>query len=279
MLKTFIMKTLIAATDFSKASLNAVNYAADLAAAINAKLEVLHVMQVPVATVISDDIYGLEEEVYEQRTHKLQLLKQRLEKRTANRIPIACSVIEGRANSTIKDLAEDKKPLAIILGSKGVSNLQSVVFGSVALYTAKHSQFPVLLIPEKVKFKSISLIAFATDLFLENSTQLLKDLRKWLNIFNAGLDVVHVNDIAGFKKEKEDQFASFKQHLKPYDVYFNYVVNYSVSDGISSYIKTKKPDLLVLTYHKKDFLGGLTSGIEFGNILRDTAIPMLVMPD
>ena len=138
------MKTLITATDFSKASLNAVNYAADLAAAINAKLEVLHVMQVPVATVISDDIYGLEEEVYEQRTHKLQLLKQRLEKRTANRIPIVCSVIEGHTNSTIKDFAEDKKPLAIILGSKHVSNLQNVVFGSVALHTAKHSQFPVL---------------------------------------------------------------------------------------------------------------------------------------
>ena len=44
------MKTLLVATDFSNTSLNAVNYAADMAAAINAKLEVLHVMQVPVVT-------------------------------------------------------------------------------------------------------------------------------------------------------------------------------------------------------------------------------------
>ena len=44
------MKTLIAGTDFSKTSINAVNYFADMAAAINAKLEVLHVTQVPIAT-------------------------------------------------------------------------------------------------------------------------------------------------------------------------------------------------------------------------------------
>jgi nucleotide-binding universal stress UspA family protein len=272
------MKTLIVATDFLKASLNAVNYAADLAAAIKAKLEVLHVMQVPVATVTSDYMNELEEVVYEQQNHKLQLLKQKLEKRTAYRIPVVCNIMEGSTNSTIEAFAENKKPLAIILGLKGGSNLLNIVFGSVALHTAKHSQFPVLLIPEKVKFKSVSVIAFATDLFLENSTQLTKDLGKWLHIFNARLDVVHVNDTAGFKNEKENQFASFKKHLNEYDVYFNYVVNYSVFDGISSYIKTKKPDLLVLTYHKDSFLDRLTYRTEFTNFFRSTAVPLLVIP-
>jgi nucleotide-binding universal stress UspA family protein len=42
------MRTIIAPTDFSAVSLNAVNYAADLAVAINAELILLHVVQIPI---------------------------------------------------------------------------------------------------------------------------------------------------------------------------------------------------------------------------------------
>jgi len=272
------MKTLIAATDFSKTSLNAVNYAADMASAIQGKLEIFHVTLIPVATGVPDYITKLEDEIHEQLDHRLKLVKRKLEKRTEYRIPVVCNVMEGNTNSTIKDFAENTKPLAIILGSKGVSNLQSIVFGNVALHTAKHAQFPVLLIPEKATFNSISTIAFATDLLPENSTQLIKDLRKWLRIFNARLDVVYVNDTSSFKNEKEKQFASFKKHFSHSDVYFNYVVNDSVQDGITSYIKTKRPDILVLMYHKDNFLHRLMHRSEFGDIFRSTAIPLLVIP-
>ena len=273
-----IMKTLIAATDFSKASLNAVNYAADMAAAINARLEVLHVMQVSLVTDIPDYITEIEDEMYDNTNRKLELLKEKLEKRTAYRIPVACNIMEGSTNSTIKDVAETKKPLAIILGSRGVSNLETIAFGSVALHTAKHAGFPVLLIPEKAKFKSVSAIAFATDLVLENSTQLIKDLGKWLSIFNARLDVIHVNDTGSFKNEKEKEFTSFKKQFSNYDVRFNYLVNNSVPAEISSYIKANKPDMLVLMYHKESFLHRLVFRSEFGDILRNTAIPLLVIP-
>ncbi len=272
------MRTLIAATDFSRTSINALNYAADMAVAINARLEILHVMQVRVETDVPAYVAELEEEMYEQQNHKLQLLKQKLEKRTAHRIPVVCNIMEGATNSTIKEVAENKKPVAVVLGSKGVSNLENIVFGSVALYTAKHTQFPVLLIPEKAKFTTVSAIAFATDMLLENSTQLIKDVRRWLNIFNARLDVVYVNDNANFKKEKEEAFTSFKKHLMHYDVYFNYVVNDSVAGGILSYIKTKKPDMMVLMYHKESFLHKLVFRSEFGNIFKSTAIPLLVIP-
>jgi nucleotide-binding universal stress UspA family protein len=272
------MKTLLVATDFSNTSLNAVNYAADMAAAVNAKLQILHVMQVPVVTDIPEYIPELEDEMYEQRTHKLQLLKQKLQKRTAGRVAVVCNIMEGGTNSIIKEVAEDKEPLAVILGSKGAGNLQNIVFGSVALHAAKHVQFPVLLIPEKAKFKSVSAIAFATDLVFENPAQLIKDLRRWLNMFNARLDVVYVDDTGNFKSEKEKQFASLKKHLSRYDVYFNYEVNQFVAGGISSYIKTQKPEMLALLYHKESFLHKLVFKDDLGNIVRNTNIPLLVFP-
>lgn len=272
------MKTLIAPTDFSKTSLNAVNYAADMAVSINARLEILHAMQVPIATGIPDYISQLQEEMQEEQYHKLQLLKQRLEKRTASHIPVACHITEGGTNSVIKDFAEKKKPFALILGSKGVSNIQKIVFGSIALHTAKHVGSPVLLVPEKAKFTPVSAIAFATDLLLESSNQLIKDLRKWLSLFNARLDIVHVNENALFKNDKEKQFLSFKKHFSHNAVHFNYVVSDSIPAGISSYIKINKPGMLVIAYHKESFLHRLVYRSDFGNIFRGASIPLLVFP-
>jgi len=42
------MRTIVAPTDFSSVSINALNYAADLAAAIEADLILLHVVQIPI---------------------------------------------------------------------------------------------------------------------------------------------------------------------------------------------------------------------------------------
>ena len=42
------MKTIILATDFSSTALNAANYAADMAVAINADLHLLNIQKVPI---------------------------------------------------------------------------------------------------------------------------------------------------------------------------------------------------------------------------------------
>jgi nucleotide-binding universal stress UspA family protein len=44
-----VMKTIIIPTDFSPAAINAMNYAADMAIAINASLLLFHVYSVPIS--------------------------------------------------------------------------------------------------------------------------------------------------------------------------------------------------------------------------------------
>ena len=46
------MKTIIAPTDFSAVSLNAMNYAADLAVAIDAKLLLVNIVPLPVTSSV-----------------------------------------------------------------------------------------------------------------------------------------------------------------------------------------------------------------------------------
>ena len=65
------MKVLIAPTDFSKASINSVNYAADMAFAIKAQLMLFHVVQ------FEEELKYIGEEL----RHKMQLLKGKLQKK------------------------------------------------------------------------------------------------------------------------------------------------------------------------------------------------------
>ena len=66
------MRTIVAPTDFSSVSINALNYAADLAAAIEADLILLHVVQIPI-TVSEIPFTSVDyEKITEEAEHELR---------------------------------------------------------------------------------------------------------------------------------------------------------------------------------------------------------------
>ena len=75
------MQSIITPTDFSQASLNAVNYAADMALTLNARLVVLHATGTPGN---SGDTYTATE--HDEIDEKLNRLKNGLVKRTNKKI-------------------------------------------------------------------------------------------------------------------------------------------------------------------------------------------------
>jgi len=85
------MKTLVVPTDFSSVSVNALNYAVDMAQAINAGLMLLHVYNVPVsfteAPVAPVTSISLEE-VKRSSVEMLEDLKKNLIIQTAGKIQV-----------------------------------------------------------------------------------------------------------------------------------------------------------------------------------------------
>lgn len=272
------MKTFIATTDFSKTSINAVNYAADMAVATKTKLLLLNVVGVEEMSEIPVYPGQLNEDTHEYLKHKMKMLNSRLEKRTKNEIQIITKVIEGEINSTLQETIDNKKPFAVIVGHNRRNSLEDFISGSVAMHTAKHSHYPVLIIPEKARFKSISNIAYATDLYPKNPAVIIQTLKEWLDIFQAKLNVVNVNDNLDFKPQRTDDFISLKKHFDNYDVHFNYIVDESVPQGIFKYIKKNRPDMLALMYHKEKFLHRLVYRSNFKNIIKHSMTPVLVIP-
>src|SRR5262245_49791211 len=135
------MKTLVVPTDFSSVSVNAMNYAVDMARAINAGILLLHVYNTPVvytdaptepiATISIDEIKRSSQE-------RLDDLKINLLRVTGGQLEI---YTESRMGDTIDELEEVCKamqPFAVIMGSHGTTGLERMVMGSTTLTAIRH---------------------------------------------------------------------------------------------------------------------------------------------
>jgi hypothetical protein len=96
------MKAIITPTDLTAISLNAVNYAADLAMAVNANVLVLHA---------TDNLLIPDEDCDEKLTN----LRKDLIKRTGNKIKINLKQVVGPIENELIKLCDYKNPFAVVM--------------------------------------------------------------------------------------------------------------------------------------------------------------------
>ncbi|HEX2684426.1 MAG TPA: universal stress protein, partial [Ferruginibacter sp.] len=156
------MRSIIVATDFSVTSLNAANYAADMAKAVNGYLILLHVYTTPVVTTeipVSLDtgalLSGLEEE--------MKKLEDMLVRRTSGKIIIETEVRMGAIFNELQEVCRTIQPYAVVMGSQGTTSAERFLFGAHTVHAMKRLEWPVIAVPPNVKFSSIKKIGLATD--------------------------------------------------------------------------------------------------------------------
>ena len=249
------MKTILAPTDFSEVSLNAVRYAADLAVAIHAKLLILHAVDVPVA-VGDMPVAGVSYDELNSETELLRLRKSLLEQ-TCGKISIEAKQLWGTLENELIKVCGYNKPFAIVMGTHGNALAARYFLESTTVYVAKHFNYPVIVVPQDRSFKPIRKIVLATE--LKNLDDLpWQQVTSLLNIFGASLHIVHVN-----KTDKEigenllkDLFSDHP--LKTSDPYFHVVENVNVQKGISLFAEQNDADLVLVVpkkhglFHKSD---------------------------
>src|SRR4051812_37388766 len=106
------MKTIIAPTDFSRVSANAVNYAADMAVSINAELLLLHAAELPV-NFSSYGVYDAEI----NREEELDELKKKILKRTDKKIQVKTKHVMGSIELEIHEECLRTRPFAVVMAT------------------------------------------------------------------------------------------------------------------------------------------------------------------
>jgi nucleotide-binding universal stress UspA family protein len=240
------MKTIIAPTDFSAGSLNAVNYAADLAVITEAKLLLINIISLPITapeiTITESTIAELEE----IDTEEFVKVKKELMLRTKGKIDIEVLSEIGTVEYELEEICKRKKPFAIVMSTKNSNAFERFLSGSNTLAAVRNIPYPLLIIPDICAFKSIRKIALASDLENTTSNQTIAVIKEWLSFFKASLIIINVTKDKPSSSESLVNSIHIQNQLGKFHPEFHFVDNDKIEDGIDEFIEADNPDLLIV---------------------------------
>ena len=157
------MKTILAPTDFSDVSLNAVNYAAQMAGILGINLTLLHVC--PLTMTYSDvpppALYM--EESISKAEKQLKELKAKILKDAHKKVVIKTKVLTGDVVSGIKTYCEVIDTYAVVMGADSSNAIDRFLFGGSTIEAIKSLSWPLIVVPSEVHFGRLHKIGLACD--------------------------------------------------------------------------------------------------------------------
>ena len=262
-----MMKKILCPVDFSKASMNGMEYAGNLAAKLMAHLTLLYVRP-----TIWPEAIQLDQKVsqgIDDINSRLQVLSEQCEQEFG----VTCSAhIEQTTNTLEKAIAEQATQNdLIVMGTNGADNFYQFVFGSNSFHVMKQSSKPVLVVPDDCSFRPIRQIVYAFDP-ATNENFTVEQLKALAIPLNASIKVLHVVH-GGTPEEREEKIALIKQEVlshadKMISWSFESKLGADVAWSLGRYAADDATELLALSFHHRSLID---------NIFRENVIKQLSM--
>ena len=153
-----------------------------------------------------------------------------------NNLVIENNVSFGFAVDNIISLAKENKANIIIMGTKGASNLEGLLLGSIATSVMEKATCPVLVIPQNAAFNDIKKIVFATD-YHKNDIESIQFLSTIASKFNTEILVIHESAVTLTDNLERDLFEIFKKEvlekISYKNISFKFIIGYSISKDLN----------------------------------------------
>lgn len=279
------IENILVPTDFSSASAIALEYALAIASQMRASVMVYHSYEIVAG--LSADEYDIN---YRESIAKAQA---NLEKQLANfvepyrhtpyklgngEVEIKALVRLGSITKEIAALTANEAYDLVVMGTKGASGVEEVMFGSVASIVVDVAQCPTLVVPAKAVLTEIDLIAFGTN-FEDSDKAVIDELVEWAGYFdNARIDCLHVNtniNQTAIKQKKLGELA--KDYNDIPNLHFLLLEDNTVNKGLDSYIESKQPDMMAVVRREKTFLEKLFKTSVSKKLTFHSKVPVLVL--
>jgi nucleotide-binding universal stress UspA family protein len=142
------IKTIVCPTDFSECSEAALVVALDLALKLGSKIELVHVLQIPIYVGWEDSPAGLaasQQLLGESRTRVQKQLEASAAKVAEQGVAITVQQLEGTPHVKIAELSQQAD--LVVLGTHGRTGLPHLLLGSVAERVVRTARCPVMTVP------------------------------------------------------------------------------------------------------------------------------------
>ena len=253
------MNTIIVPTDFSPAAQQATAYAAQLARQTEATVLLLHVFQLPVHMTEYPVMVVPAGELQKSVDEGLQRAKEEAQK-TVDGVSFGIESRMGDIATEIEEACKEKKPFAVVIGTKDMSGFERFLFGDTTSSLIKTCTYPVIAVPEDTKAGAPKNIVLATDLL--NTEEIpAANIAAIAKVLGANLHVVHVEQTES-KRSPDGLMAAFVDINATYHA----IKEDDVAEGLKHFAEQNNIDLVIVLPHKHNlyerlFFKGHTQGI------------------
>ncbi|RLD30179.1 MAG: hypothetical protein DRI75_00445 [Bacteroidetes bacterium] len=253
------MKSILLPTDFSKNSINAIYYAMNLLENEHCQFYILNVQTA--SSFISDDLMTMSssatiyQTLIETAKKSIKNLIKAVEAKFKNEKHTFYSIVDyDNFIDGINQLSESKDIDLIIMGTKGATGAQKVVFGSNTARIMQRCKTPVLAIPNGCSFTSLDKIVFISNfstLYNNNELQPLIDIAKR---HGSKIDILHLLDKDGLSQNQEMNKAFLDSCLSKVAHEFIDLKNEKIFKRVQDYIVNNDIKMLCMMNKKHSFL-------------------------
>ena len=253
---------ILAPTDFSETSLNALQYAFALAERFDATVTLLY-------SGDPNEINGKFDELLEQAP-----------------VTLKTTIQPNGLLKAVTSYTESNKVDLIVMGTTGASGIKKLIMGSNTVKVMEHVDVPVLVVPSAANYQELqedetrNNIVLASDFWITPNEDALELVRNIALLFEANeirlLGVrpkdTQLNPLSKVERHREEQYFSDSIPVARKTVYSDNVLS-----GINYYLQLKDDIAFVTMVSRKEkgFLQRhLTSEMAF-----HTELPLLVLRD
>jgi nucleotide-binding universal stress UspA family protein len=263
------MKTLIVPTDFSSYSNNAIEYAVEIAKATSAGILLVHVVSSAEKEAGAFQFYDVRD--------KLEAISAAI---STEYPQLQCTphIASGNVVQAILTIAEEREGDMIVMGTKGMSKLENLLFGSNTASVIERATCPVLSVPKDTSFVTPGKIMFATNFSHEdiNGALAVVSLAK---AFGSSVIISHVT-IENERLEADESLLKFFSHevskLTDYNrITYKLSADNTVSMGLDTLIVETHADMLALSTRRRSLVERIYNPSLTQKFSAHAAIPLL----
>lgn len=274
------MKTIIIATDFSDVAENAAYYGAEMAKDIEAELILFHTYHMPVSPADLPLQSVNVVELKQNAEKSMNELEEKIKRITGDTVKITKESILGYMPEDLEVYCKSTQPFMIIMGAKGVTDLEHLFFGSTTLSTIRHLTWPVIAVPQTQKYYSIKKIGFACDFTEAVETTPADRIKELVKTFNAELHVLKIapkhHKLTTLTSHETVLLHAMLEEIKPA---YHYIENDDVEAGVHQFAEQNGLDIVIVIPKKHSLIGSFFHKSNTKKFLTKSQIPVICMHD
>ena len=269
------METILIATDFTEAAVNATRYGFEIAKTMKAKV-ILFTSFNHFTTYSTLAAYATIDEIEQISNQKL--LETALVFNALKTVEVETQCRQGNVTDSIIKVAAENNATFIVVGRKEDKEIRKF-FGSTVTSLIHLSTIPLIVVPEKAVTTLPKKIVLGSDLYNETSIDIVKPLKRIVEMFNARLSIVQVVD-KYFNEPVEVLMRCSKPDwfLKEVNPDYEFLQDNNAGKSINDFVDENSIDMLAIIAHHHTMFERIFNNSTTKYFSFHTHVPLLILP-